>query len=66
MAGDMEGVVQRDALRSHCSNVRNSSPCVTLPMSSRSAMRKNKYLGLVNFQLRPVNYRTSFFLSSSK
>ena len=38
MAGDIEGVVQRDALRSHCSNVRNSSPCVTLPMSSRSAI----------------------------
>ena len=38
VAGDMEGVVQRDALRSHCSNVRNSSPCVTLPMSSRSAI----------------------------
>lgn len=39
VAGDMEGVVQRDALRSHCSNVRNSSPCVTLPMSSRSAIK---------------------------
>ena len=41
MAGDMEGVVQREALRSHCSNVLNSSPCVTLPISSRSAV-KNK------------------------
>ena len=40
MAGDMDGVVQRDALRSHCSSVRSSSPCVTLPMSSRSAITR--------------------------
>ena len=40
VAGDMEGVVQRDALRSHCSSVRNSSPCVTLPISSRSVKKK--------------------------
>ena len=40
VAGDIEGVVQRDALRSHCSSVRNSSPCVTLPISSRSKVIK--------------------------
>lgn len=48
VAGDIEGVVQRDALRSHCSSVRNSSPCVTLPISSRSVKKncnRRRYIG---------------------